>query len=163
MKSIKFLVMAALIAFSVSACGFTSEVRKASAIVVPAATEQLTASTIVVNWMIDLLKARKQQAIDAYMEGNPEGDPSDIEVMIEMEGFGEESEMVPIHDIIDNLEQMSVNNMQIAVLLDTLNESVQANQGWNPIAGELETLAKDPEFQAMVRAYLDILRNKKEE
>jgi hypothetical protein len=160
MKKFSGLLIVLMLSFALVGCGYTKETRRAAAVVTPAATTQLLTSSIAINWLVDILEARKQMTIDMYIDEHPDGDPSDIVVMIEMETADGNVELVDIDDVIDSLKGMSKDNLEVAVLLDLLNESIQANQGWNPIAGELELLARDPEFQAMVQAYLEMIRNK---
>lgn len=157
------IVMVLSLAFLVTTgCGFTKEVRQASATVVPVATYQLAVSNTSISWLVDILKVYKQTRIDDAVAADPTIDPATYMVEIEVQNPDGTLEMVNVDEIIENLEKIVRMNLEAAHLLDTLNESVQANQGWNPIAGELENLARDPEFQALVKAYAELLRKKKE-
>ena len=152
MLSLAFLVT--------TGCGFTKEVRQASATVVPVATYQLAVSNTSISWLIDILKVYKQNKIDEAVAADPNVDPSTVVVMIEAQTPNGTTENVNVDEILENLNKIIAMNLESAHLLDTLNESVQANQGWNPIAGEIENLARDPEFQALVKSYAELLRRK---
>ena len=152
MLSLAFLVT--------TGCGFTKEVRQASATVVPVATYQLAVSNTSISWLIDILKVYKQNKIDEAVAADPNVDPSTVVVMIEAQTPNGTTENVNVDEILENLNKIIAMNLESAHLLDTLNESVQANQGWNPIAGEIENLARDPEFQALVKSYAELLHKK---
>lgn len=164
MKAVKALVATAVLSTALllsTGCGFTQEVREASATVIPVATYQLASSSVSILWLQEILEAFKESKIDEAVAADPTLNRADAVVEIEVENSDGVKEMVDIDEIIDNLKEMIRMNLETAHLLDTLNEAVQANQGWNPIVGEIRNLAQDPEFQALVKAYAELLRKKK--
>jgi hypothetical protein len=160
MKFVLSTVLSVLMLFSMAGCGFTGEVRDEAATIIPMANAQLTSSSIVINTYKSLLEAYKKVAIAEALKKDPNLDPEKIVVVIEVEDGKGGIDEIPVDDIIANLTKMVDDNMQVAEALDLLNESIQANQGLNPLVGEIKNLAKDPEFQKLVKAYWDMLRKK---
>jgi len=166
MRFINFLALLSVflaLPLAMTGCGYTKEVREHSAIVIPMATNQLTHSSVAINMLKDNLVAFKEVRIKEYIERNPGADPAEVEVWVIVEDGAGGEELVLVDDIIKNLDKMVEDNKEVARLLDLLNESIQANQGLSPIAGEIRNLAKDPEFQALVKAYIDMKNKKTEE
>lgn len=167
-------VLLLAMSFGATSCAsFSKETKEFTAVVTELAASQAVFNNIVLDWHVSVLEAykaaeqAKAQAAHELATGellplesfvvelqmtNPEYDPADLS--------SEPYIYKDISEIIGDIKDLMKLNLEIAESLDTLNESVQADRGLDPLFSEVKKILADEEVMALVKLYAEQLRSK---
>lgn len=172
MKKILLMLAAGLMVLASTGCKtFSVETREYSAVVTDLAGEIAVMNNIVLGWHRDVLVsyrdasklARQQQIFEETGElvplesitillqmTNPEYDPA--------KPGSEPYIYVDINKVVKDIEDLMKLNLQLSESLDTLDESIQADQGLDPLFKEVKAILADEQVIALVKLYKDKLK-----
>lgn len=153
---------------------FSAQTKEFSAVVTKLAADQTALNNIVLGWHNDVLKAYKlakqTEARDSHEAATGERLPLDafvVEIPMTNPAYdpanpGAEPEYLykDIDEIIKNIDDLMEMNLQIAESLDTLNESIQADVGIDPLFQEVKKILEDEQVMALIKLYAEELRKK---
>jgi len=152
---------------------FSADTKEFAAVLAGMTSQQTVMNNVVLNWHKQILEKYQEderaRAVQEYeQEFGEVMSPEDFDVFLYMTNPAydpddiESEPLIPVNvqKLIDDIENLMKLNLEMAKSMDTLNESIQADQGIDPLFREVKAILENEEILALVRLYSEALRNR---